>query len=163
MDSPEEKIKQLGLTLPASPSPVANYVPSVRSGNLLFLSGAGPAQAEYISLSGTTYGVRLNGKLGRDLSVEEGYKVAWLVGVSLLARLKEDLGDLGRVRRVVKLLAMVNSTPEFTEHLAVVNGCSDLLIEVFGDRGRHARSAVGMSSLPFDIPVEIEMVVEVSP
>ena len=163
MDSPEEKIKQLGLTLPASPSPVANYVPSVRSGNLLFLSGAGPAQAEYISLSGTTYGVRLNGKLGRDLSVEEGYKVAWLVGVSLLARLKEDLGDLGRVRRVVKLLAMVNSTPEFTEHPAVVNGCSDLLIEVFGDRGRHARSAVGMSSLPFDIPVEIEMVVEVSP
>ena len=153
MDSPEEKIKQLGLTLLKSSSPVANYVPSVRTGDLLFLSGSGPAQAD---------GVKLKGKLGRDLSVEEGYKVARLVGLNLIARLKEDLGELNKVKRVVKLLGMVNATPEFNEHPAVVNGCSDLLVDVFGDRGRHARSAVGMSSLPFDIPVEIEMVVEVA-
>jgi enamine deaminase RidA (YjgF/YER057c/UK114 family) len=149
----EDRLKQLGLSLPKSPSPVANYVPAVRSGDLLFLSGVGPAQPD---------GTVVKGKLGRDLTVDEGYDAARLVGLSLLARLKIELGDLDKVGRVVKLLAMVNATPEFTEHPAVINGCSDLLVEVFGDRGRHARSAVGMSSLPFDIAVEIEMIVEVS-
>ena len=101
------------------------------------------------------------GKLGRELNVELGYESARLVGLNLIARLKAELGDLGRVKRVVKLLCMVNSVPDFTEQPAVANGCSDLLVEVFGERGRHARSAVGMSSLPSNIPVEIEMIVEV--
>ena len=102
-----------------------------------------------------------SGKVGRDFTVEEGYEHARSVGLVQIARLKDELGDLGRVKRIVKLLAMVNCTPDFDQHPAVINGCSDLLVEVFGDAGRHARSAVGMSSLPFEIPVEIEMIVEI--
>ena len=150
----EEKLRQLGIALPKPPSPVANYVPAVRTGNLLFLAGSGPAAG--------ADGKSPRGKLGRDMSVDEGYEAARLVGVNLLARLKEELGDLERVKRVVKLLSMVNATADFTETPAVANGCSDLLVEVFGDRGRHARSAVGMSTLPNGIPVEIEMIVEVA-
>ncbi len=149
----EKRIQELGITLPESPQPIANYVPTVRTGNLLFVAGIGPAARP----DGTTP----NGKVGKDLTQEEGYEAARLVGVNLLARLKSSLGDLDRVSRIVKLLSMVNCAPEFTQQPAVANGCSDLLVEVFGERGRHARSAVGMSSLPNDIPVEIEMIVEV--
>lgn len=149
----EKRIAELGISLPESPQPIANYVPTVRTGNLLFVAGLGPAARADGSVP--------NGKVGRDLTQEEGYEAARLVGINLLARLKSSLGDLDRVVRVVKLLSMVNCAPEFTQQPAVANGCSDLLVEVFGERGRHARSAVGMASLPNDIPVEIEMIVEV--
>ena len=149
----EKRIAELGISLPESPQPIANYVPAVRTGNLLFVAGLGPAARPDGSVP--------NGKVGRDLTQEEGYEAARLVGINLLARLKSSLGDLDRVVRVVKLLSMVNCAPEFTQQPAVANGCSDLLVEVFGERGRHARSAVGMASLPNDIPVEIEMIVEV--
>ncbi len=149
----EKRIAELGISLPDSPQPIANYVPTVRTGNLLFVAGLGPAARPDGSVP--------NGKVGRDLTQEEGYEAARLVGINLLARLKSSLGDLDRVVRVVKLLSMVNCAPEFTQQPAVANGCSDLLVEVFGERGRHARSAVGMASLPNDIPVEIEMIVEV--
>mgnify|MGYP001232831141 FL=1 len=151
MNSAEEKLQQLGLTLPKPQNPAANYVPVVRTGNLLFLSGVGPIQGN---------GTKTSGKLGEDLDISEGYKAAQTVGINLLSRLKAELGDLDKVKRIVKLLAMVNATPDFTDHPAVANGCSDLMIKVFGERGHHARSAVGMSSLPFNIPVEIEMIVE---
>ena len=154
MGTPEDKIAQMGLELPPLQQPVANYVSAVRTGSLLFLAGAGPA----VPPGGT----QRTGKLGRDLSVEEGYDAARSVGLVQIARLKEELGELSRVKRIVKLLAMVNSTPDFTDHPNVINGCSDLLVEVFGDAGRHARSAVGMANLPFGIPVEIEMIVEVA-
>jgi len=150
----DDKLKELGITLPDAPAPVANYVPAVRTGNLLYLSGLGPAPR--------SDGTSPKGTVGKDLSVEEGYEAARLTGLSILGRLKSELGDLDRVKRLVKLLGMVNATSEFTEHPSVINGCSDLMVEVLGDAGRHARSAVGMSGLPFDIPVEIEAIVEVS-
>jgi len=150
----EKKLEEMGITLPPPAAPIANYVSAVRTGNLLFLSGAGPALGPD--------GAMPRGRLGEDVSVEEGYKVARSVGIVQIARLKDVLGDLDRVKQFVKLLTMVNSTADFTEQPAVANGCSDLLVEVFGDRGRHARSAVGMSSLPGSIPVEIEIIVEVS-
>ena len=153
MSVTEQKLKEIGITLPEMRPPVANYVPAVRTGNLLFLSGNLPAPRPD--------GSEIRGKLGKDVTVDEGYEAARLVGVNLLAVLKNTLGDLDKVKRIVKLLSMVNVTPDFTEMPAVANGCSDLLVEVFGDRGRHARSAVGMASLPLNIPVEIEMVVEV--
>lgn len=153
MSAAEDKLAQLGVTLPDSPSPIANYVPAVRTGNLLYLSGVGPAAKPDGKVPA--------GKVGSDLTVEEGYEAARLVGINLLARLKAELGDLDRVTRVVKLLSMVNSAPDFTQPPAVANGCSDLLVEVFGEKGRHARSAVGMAALPNNIPVEIEMIVEV--
>ncbi len=150
----EEKIKQMGITLPDTPAPIANYVPAVRTGNLLYLSGLGPAARA----DGSTP----SGKVGQDLSVEEGYEAARLTGINILARLKGELGDLDRVNRIVKLLSMVNCTPDFTQPPTVANGCSDLMVEVFGDKGRHARSAVGMNALPNSIPVEIEMIVEIA-
>ena len=153
MGSVEAKLEQMGVELPTAAAPVANYVPAVRTGNLMFLSGVGPAPRPD--------GSAPSGKVGSDLTVEEGYEAARLTGLSLLGRLKQELGDLDMVVRVVKLLGMVNSVSDFTEHPAVINGCSDLLVEVLGDKGRHARSAVGMSGLPFNIPVEIEAVVEV--
>ncbi len=149
----EQRISELGIILPDNPPPSANYVPAVRTGNLLFVAGVGPAARPDGSVP--------NGKVGRDLTQDEGYEAARLVGVNLLARLKGELGDLDRVVRIVKLLSMVNSDPSFTQQPAVANGCSDLFVDVFGERGRHARSAVGMASLPNDIPVEIEMIVEV--
>ncbi len=133
-------------------SPVANYVNAVRTGNLLFLSGKGPRAVN---------GARPKGKLGREYSVEEGYQHARTVGLDLLAVMQSELGSLDKVKRVVKVLGMVNGTPEFTDQPKVINGCSDLFVEIFGDRGRHARSAVGMGSLPNDITVEIECIVEV--
>ena len=149
----EDRLAELGVTLPATPAPIANYVPAVRTGKLLFLSGLGPAAG--------ADGKVPTGKVGSDLTVDEGYQAARLVGINILARLKGELGDLDKVGRVVKLLTMVNCAPDFTQPPAVANGCSDLLVEVFGEKGRHARSAVGMAALPNNIPVEIEMIVEV--
>lgn len=150
----EDKLKEMGITLPDTPAPVANYVPAVRTGNLVYFSGLGPAARP----DGTTP----QGKLGDNMSVEDGYEAARLTGINILARLKGELGDLDKVKRVVKLLSMVNTTPDFTQQPAVANGCSDLMVEVFGEKGRHARSAVGMNSLPNSIPVEIEIIVEVT-
>ena len=152
MSEVERKLQAMGLTLPSAPAPVANYVRAVQAGDLVFLSGHGPTRD-----GAWVY----RGKLGREFSVAEGYEAAKLVMLNCLASLKEAVGDLDRVRRVVKLLGMVNSTPDFTRHPEVVNGASDLLVALYGERGRHARSAVGMVGLPFDIPVEIEMIVQV--
>jgi len=147
----EERLKESGLEIPSAATPVANYVPAVRSGDLVFLSGHGPLGEDGV----------IAGKLGDDLTVEEGYQAARLVALGLLGSLKALIGDLEKVRRVVKLLGMVNCDPAFMDHPRVIDGASDLLVEVFGDRGRHARSAVGMNALPFNIAVEIEMIVEV--
>jgi enamine deaminase RidA (YjgF/YER057c/UK114 family) len=151
-DDPEAKLAELGIVLPEPSVPVANYVKAVRTGNLVFLSGHGPYRSD---------GTLVTGKLGGDLTIAEGYEAARLTGIGLLSSLKAEIGDLGRVRRIVKVLGMVNSDPAFTDQPKVINGCSDLLVEVFGERGRHARAAVGMASLPVGIAVEIEMVVEV--
>ena len=149
---PEARLVELGITLPEPPSPVANYVNGVRTGNLIFLAGKGPKAAD---------GTELHGKLGAGVSIEEGYAGARLTAINQLAVLKDMLGDLDRVVRVVKVLGMVNSDPSFVEQPAVINGFSDLIVEVFGERGRHARAAVGMASLPRGQAVEIEMIVEV--
>jgi len=149
----EARLKALGIRLPSAPTPMANYVRSVHAGNLLFTAGAGPLQDGKLTFVG---------KVGRDLTVEQGQQAARLVGINLLASVREALGSLDRVKRVVKVLGMVNATETFGEHPKVMNGFSDLMVEVFGDAGRHARSAVGMGSLPFGIAVEIEMVVEVA-
>jgi enamine deaminase RidA (YjgF/YER057c/UK114 family) len=146
--SAEKRLKELKLELPAVTPPVANYVNAVRTGNLLFLSGKGPA--------GNAGGV-----VGREVSVEEGYQRARTTALNLLAVMKSELGSLDRVKRVVKVLGMVNAAPGFGDQPKVINGCSDLFVEVFGERGRHARSAVGMGSLPNNISVEIECIVEV--
>jgi enamine deaminase RidA (YjgF/YER057c/UK114 family) len=151
-NSIDERLKELGITLPEVPTPMANYVPYVRSGNLLFLSGQGPrvGAKEFKT-----------GKVGKDVTVEDAYQHARLVGIQLLAAARHALGDLGKVRRVVKLLGLVNGTPEFDKQPQVVNGCSDLFVEVFGDIGKHARSAIGAGSLPGNITVEIEAILEV--
>jgi enamine deaminase RidA (YjgF/YER057c/UK114 family) len=148
----DAKLKSLGITLPEAPTPVANYLPSVRTGNLLYLSGQGPRTLE---------NQLKTGKVGRDVTTEEAYRDARLVGIQLLAAAKKGLdGDLSRVVRVVKLLGLVNGTAEYTEHPRVINGCSDLFVEVFGEAGRHARSAIG-ANLPNNITVEIEAIFEV--
>lgn len=148
----EAKLKQLGIKLPQPPKPVANYVGAVRTGNLIFLAGAGPRKED---------GSYMTGRLGQDLVIDQGYQAARLTGINQLAVLKAELGDLNKVKRIVKVLGMVNSAPSFTDQPKVVNGFSDLMVEVFGDRGKHARSAVGMAALPMNIAVEVEMVVEV--
>lgn len=150
---PELKLKELGVTLSAPTAPVANYVKYVRSGNLIFLSGHGPFD--------NAKGVYVTGKLGKDLTIDEGYAAAKLTGITLLATLKAAIGDLSKVKRIVKVLGMVNSTENFTDQPKVINGFSDLMVAVFGEKGKHARSAVGMASLPMNTAVEIEMVVEV--
>ena len=152
MSQVEDKLREMGLELTEGPPPMANYIPGYRTGNLVFLSGVGPRDAE---------GNTLKGKLGDEVTVEEGYQAAKLCALNLLANLKGIIGDLDKVKHVVKLLAMVNAAPDFTQQPAVINGCSDLLVEVLGDKGRHARSAVGMGSLPGGMAVEIEMIVEV--
>lgn len=151
----ERKLETLGLSLPPIPQPVANYVPLVRTGNLLFVSGHGPGVVTDGKLS------FIQGKLGKDLDVEQGYGAARQVMLNVLQSVKQELGDLDKVKRVVKLLGFVNCTPDFPDQPKVINGASDLLVELFGERGRHARSAVGTQQLPFGIAVEIEMVVEV--
>ncbi len=150
--TPEQKLAQLGITLPAEGPPGGNYEPFVITGNLLFLAGKGwPVRAA---------GINPVPKVGREISVEEGYADARTVGIALIGAMKKALGDLSRVKRVVKVLGMVNAVPDFTEQPKVINGCSDLFVEVFGDRGRHARSAVGLGSLPRGFSVEIEAIVE---
>jgi enamine deaminase RidA (YjgF/YER057c/UK114 family) len=148
----EQRLKELGIALAPASGPLANYVNAVRTGNLLYLAGKGPG------LPGQPMP---SGKVGRDFTIEQGYEYARQTGLSLIAVMKAELGDLDRVTRIVKVLGMVNATPEFGHQPEVINGCSDLFVEVFGDRGRHARSAVGMGSLPRGIPVEIEVIVEV--
>jgi enamine deaminase RidA (YjgF/YER057c/UK114 family) len=148
----EQRLKELGIELAKATSPMANYVNAVRTGNLLYLAGKGP---------GVPGQPLPTGKVGRDLTVEDAYVHARETGLNLIAVMKAELGDLDRVKRIVKVLGMVNATPEFGNQPEVINGCSDLFVEVFGDRGRHARSAVGMGSLPRGIPVEIEVIVEV--
>jgi enamine deaminase RidA (YjgF/YER057c/UK114 family) len=146
--SAEKKLKELGIQLGPVTPPVANYVNAVRAGSLLFLAGKGPAGG-------------ISGIVGKDISVEQAYGHARTVGLNLMAVMRDELGSLDRVRRIVKVLGMVNAVPGFTDQPKVMNGCSDLFVEVFGERGRHARSAVGMGSLPNNIPVEIEVIVEV--
>jgi enamine deaminase RidA (YjgF/YER057c/UK114 family) len=148
----EAKLSQMGLKLPAPSKPMANYVSAVRSGNLVFLSGHGPVLDD---------GSLITGKVGADLTLDEGYNAARQVALILLASLKSEIGDLDKVHRVVKLLGMVNCTPNFTDQPKVINGASDLLVELFGDKGKHARSAVGMNALPSNIAVEVEMIVEI--
>ena len=150
--SAEQRIAELGIDLNQPSSPIANYVPAVQVGNLLFLSGHGPRKGGSSDM--------VTGKVGGDLTVEEGYDAARLVGIQLLASIKREVGSLDKVKRCVKALGMVNSTPDFGDQPAVVNGFSDLMVEVFGDNGKHARSAVGMGSLPSQIAVEIELIVE---
>ena len=151
----EKKLAEMGLALPPAPTPVANYVPAVRAGNLLFVSGHGPALVK----DGKTHYIR--GKLGKDLTVEQGYDAAKQVTLNILQSIKGTIGDLDKVRRIVKVLGFVNCTEDFPDQPQVINGASDLLVALYGERGRHARSAVGMYQLPFGIAVEIEMVVEV--
>ena len=151
-DSPEDRIKALGIKLFEKGTPTANYVYAVQTGNLLFTAG-------HISSDGQ--GNRITGKLGKDLTVAEGQAAARMSAVSLLSTLKQELGDLNRVKRIVKVTGMVNATPEFKDHSSVVNGFSDVMVEVFGEKGKHARSAVGMSSLPVNAAIEIEMILEI--
>lgn len=149
-DHPEARLKELGLTLPEPAAPVANYVRAVRTGHLVFLAGHGECSAA------------LTGKVGQAVTLDDAYASARRVGLCLLSSLKKEIGDLAKVQRVVKVLGMVNAAPDFADHPKVINGCSDLMVAIFGERGRHARSAVGMGSLPSGISVEIEMIVEVA-
>ena len=149
---PELRLQELGITLPSPPQPVANYVNGVRTGNLIFLAGKGPKRAD---------GTEITGKIPSDVSLEEGYEGARLTAINQLSVLKTMLGDLRKVKRIVKVLGMVNCDPSFVDQPKVINGFSDLMVAVFGDRGRHARAAVGMASLPRGQSVEIELVVEV--
>lgn len=149
---PESRLKELGIELTTPSAPVANYVNAVRTGNLVFLAGKGPKQAN---------GEDITGKLGAELTIEQGYEAARVTGINQLSVLKAELGNLNKVKRIVKVKGMVNAIPEFTDHPKVVNGYSDLMVAVFGERGKHARAAVGMGSLPNNIAIEVEMVVEV--
>jgi enamine deaminase RidA (YjgF/YER057c/UK114 family) len=151
--TPEQKLRELGIDLGQVSSPIANYVNAVRTGSLLFLAGKGPRPGKD--------GKRPVGKVGRDFTAEQAYAHARGVGIDLLAVMRAELGSLDKVKRVVKVLGMVNAAPDFQDHPKVINGCSDLFVEVLGERGKHARSAVGMGSLPMGIPVEIECIVEV--
>jgi len=148
----EERIKELGIELRLPSEPIANYVNSVRSGHIVFMSGNGPRKPD---------GTFVVGKIGSDLTIDEGYEAARLTAIEQLSVLKAQIGDLNKVEKIIKVLGMVNAEPTFTEHPAVINGFSDLMVEIFGERGRHARAAVGMGSLPMNIPCEIEMIVQV--
>jgi len=150
--NPEAKLAALNITLPSPPQPVANYVNGVRTGNLIFLAGKGPRYAD---------GTEITGKLGADVSIEQGYEGARLTAINQLSVLKTMLGDLSKVKRIVKVLGMVNSDPNFIDQPKVINGFSDLMVEVFGDKGKHARAAIGVASLPRGQAVEIELIVEV--
>jgi len=148
----DKKLKDLKIELFKPAAPVANYVKTVRVGNLIFLAGHGPTKAD---------GSNITGKVGKDLTMEQAYMAANQTAVSILSTLKTEIGDFNKVKRVVKVLGMVNCTADFTDHSKVINGFSDLIVSVFGEKGLHARSAVGMSSLPMNIAVEVEMIVEV--
>ena len=149
----DKRLAELGITLPVAAKPVANYVPWARSGNLVFISGQGPMENGKLTLQG---------HLGDDISIEDGIKSARLCAINVVAQLKDACGgDLDRVKRIVKLVGFVNATPAFTDHPKVINGASDLMVEVFGDKGRHARSAVASPSLPFGISTEVEAIIEI--
>ncbi|MCK4745877.1 MAG: RidA family protein [Bacteroidales bacterium] len=148
----EERIGSLGLELTEPGKPVANYVNAVRAGDLVFMAGKGPRNQQ---------GGFVTGKVGSELTLDQGYEAARLAAVEQLSALKAEIGDLNKVVRIVKVTGMVNADPSFTQHSQVVNGFSDLMVEVFGDRGKHARAAVGMSSLPLGFACEVEMVVQV--
>lgn len=153
MATPESNLRALGLTLPLPTKPAANYVNAVRTGNLLFLSGVGPQRPD---------GSFVIGKVGAEISQDEGYEAARLTGLVMLANIRAELGSLDKVKRAVKVLGMVNADPNFSATPQVINGFSDLFVAVFGDAGRAARSAVGMATLPFQIAVEVEMVIEIA-
>jgi len=148
----ETKIKEKGIVLVSPSSPVANYVNVVRVGNILYLAGKGPLKPD------NTY---ITGKVGKDLTIEQGYEAARLTAIAHLAVIKNELGSLNKVKRIVKVLGMVNCTEDFKDQPKVINGYSDLMVEIFGDKGKHARSAVGMAALPFNMAVEVEVIVEV--
>jgi len=148
----DKKLKDLGVELMEPTKPMANYVKAVRTGNLIFLAGHGPTLPD---------GSNITGKIGKDLTVEQGYNAAKQTAISLLSTLKAEVGDFNKVKRIVKVLGMVNCQSDFTDQPKVINGCSDLLVAIFGEKGKHARSAVGMNSLPSNIAVEIEIIVEV--
>ncbi|MBU2947999.1 RidA family protein [Zobellia uliginosa] len=150
--NPEAKLTELGIELSQPSAPMANYVNAVRTGNLIFLAGKGPTKAN---------GENITGKLGADLTIEEGYEAARITAINQISVLKAELGDLKKVKRIVKVRGMVNAVSDFKDQPKVINGCSDLMVQVFGERGKHARAAIGMGSLPGNIAVEIEMVVEV--
>ncbi len=147
----EERIRELGIQLYTPEPPIANYVRAVQSGDLVFLAGHGPRKPE---------GGYITGKVGKDIDIEQAKEAARLTAISLLSSLKAEIGDLNRVKRIVRVFGMVNCDESFTEQPQVINGCSDLLVEIFGESGKHARAAVGMISLPINISVEIEMIVE---
>jgi enamine deaminase RidA (YjgF/YER057c/UK114 family) len=149
----EKHLAELGIVLPQAMKPIANYVPWVRTGNLVFVSGQGAVADGK---------VQFPGQLGADVSIEDGRKAARMCGLSIIAQLKDACGgDLDKIRRIVKLVGFVNAAPGFTDHPKVVNGASDLMVEVFGDKGRHARSAVGSPSLPLNLSVEVEAIAEI--
>ena len=148
----ETKLKEKGIVLTPPSSPVANYVNAVRVGNLLYLAGKGPTKPDNTNITG---------KVGRDLTIEQGYEAARLTAVNHLAVIKKELGSLNKVKRIVKVLGMVNCTEDFKDQPKVINGYSDLMVEIFGDKGKHARSAVGMYALPFNMAVEVEVIVEI--
>jgi enamine deaminase RidA (YjgF/YER057c/UK114 family) len=148
----ETRLKEKGITLNEPGKPIANYVNVVRVGNLLFLAGKGPTKPD---------GTNITGKVGKDLTIEQGYEAAKLTAINHLAVLKAELGSLNKVKRVVKVLGMVNCTEDFKDQPKVINGYSDLMVEIFGEKGKHARSAVGMYALPSNIAVEVEVIVEI--
>ena len=147
----DKKLKELGVELFVPGKPIANYVKAVRTGNLLFLAGHGPTKAD---------GTNMLGKLGKDMTVEQGYMAARQTAISLLSTLKAELGDLNKVKRIVKVTGWVNCEPTFGDQPKVINGCSDLLVSVFGNKGMHARAALGANALPLGMPVEVEIIVE---
>lgn len=150
--TPEQRLQEKGITLIPLSKPVGNYVNVVRVGNLLFLSGKGPTKAD---------GTNIIGKVGRDLTIEQGYEAASLAAINHISVLKAELGDLSKVKRIVKVLGLVNCHADFQDQPKVINGYSDMMVAIFGDKGKHARSAVGTSSLPMGMAVEVEVIVEV--
>ena len=148
----EEKLKKIGVEIPIPPTPQGNYVSAVSYNNLIFLSGTGPLKKD---------GSYVTGKVGSKINTEEAYQAARITGLNILANLKMHIGDLNRVKKIIKVLGMVNSDLDFIDHPKVINGFSDLMVEIFGDSGRGARSAVGVASLPMDITVEIEAIFEI--
>ena len=150
--TPEQNLERLGIILPEASQPIATYVNCVRAGNVLFMSGKGPLKPD---------GTYITGKLGKDLSIEQGYEAARLAAICHIAVLKTELGILSRVKKIVKVLGMVNCTDDFLEQPKVINGYSDLMVSVFEEIGRHARSAVGINVLPMNIAVEVEAIVQI--
>jgi len=148
----EARLKEKGIVLATPSSPVANYVNAVRVGNLLYLAGKGPTKPDNTNITG---------KVGRDLTIEQGYEAARLTAINHLAVIKNELGSLNKVKRIVKVLGMVNCTEDFKDQPKVINGYSDMMVEIFGEKGKHARSAVGMYALPFNMAVEVEVIVEI--